>query len=826
MATIVTRETTQTDGTSPKGSPLTNAEVDTNFINLNDNKVEVSGAIIFQAKAGEALSKGDVVYVSGVSGNEPVVSKADADDASKMPAYGLAEADANLNAAVNVVTFGTLYDLDTSSFSAGDTVYVSTTAGAITTTAPTGESSLLQNIGTVIRSHASAGSIKVGGAGRTNATPNLNDGNVFIGNASNQAVARALTGDDISGGTITSFTSTGIDDNATSTAITIDSSENVGIGTSSPSELLDVGDHTAVGNRNIRISQRTGTSGLTYGGLEFYMDNTAGTEGVNAAIKYATGALRNDGELTFHTGASGSISERMRINHDGKVGINEINPQTELHLTKDTAPIVRFERDDTTIASGNGLGQIQFAHKEVGNEGVAATLRVEAGNASGSGMFVFQTGLADTVNDCMYVNHFGLVTIDPSGGGDQITHELSVRNNGSPRLTIDHLNGTGSALSSALLFRYSATNAGWIGYLGDQNLIINNDLAAGDIIYETPTEHSFTIGGTEELRITNTETSVFGTSGDIFTLVDTNLTASASNIGNVRIAFDDSAGTRVAYIGTVNNENFFVNNQYGSVKLTYAGSTKITTINEGINVTGSICIGSSSSHAGAGVVINDTPPTAFGSPMLQVGQETFTASGYYSIGLGFTNGTYTEPPAEIAAVSTSSSGGTTADIVFGTRSVTTNTAVTERVRILSTGGITFNGDTATANALDDYEEGTWTPSPNYGTVSGVDCIYTKIGNTVHVSGALAGFSDYTTTEDIIISGLPFTSSVSSTVAGAVMYRDVNVSTLTDLTAYLGSNSSTLRFYISKNNGGNWAILQYNNFDSGLGDLYFSLTYRV
>ena len=34
----------------------------------------------------------------------------------------------------------------------------------------------------------------------------------------------------------------------------------------------------------------------------------------------------------------------------------------------------------------------------------------------------------------------------------------------------------------------------------------------------------------------------------------------------------------------------------------------------------------------------------------------------------------------------------------------------ERLRILSGGGITFNGDTATANALDDYEEGTWTPT--------------------------------------------------------------------------------------------------------------------
>ena len=57
---------------------------------------------------------------------------------------------------------------------------------------PTGEAAKIQNIGTVERLHSSNGTIKVGGAGRTNATPNLNDGNVFIGNASNQSVPRAL----------------------------------------------------------------------------------------------------------------------------------------------------------------------------------------------------------------------------------------------------------------------------------------------------------------------------------------------------------------------------------------------------------------------------------------------------------------------------------------------------------------------------------------------------------------------------------------------------------------------------------------------------------
>ena len=109
-----------------------------------------------------------------------------------MPSFGLAKADANLNASVVVVTFGTLAGLDTSSFSAGDILFIDTSAGGLTNTAPTGETSLLQNIGIVQRSHASAGSIKVGGAGRTNATPNLNNRKIFLGNGSNQAVSTTL----------------------------------------------------------------------------------------------------------------------------------------------------------------------------------------------------------------------------------------------------------------------------------------------------------------------------------------------------------------------------------------------------------------------------------------------------------------------------------------------------------------------------------------------------------------------------------------------------------------------------------------------------------
>ena len=62
------------------------------------------------------------------------------------------------------------------------------------------------------------------------------------------------------------------------------------------------------------------------------------------------------------------------------------------------------------------------------------------------------------------------------------------------------------------------------------------------------------------------------------------------------------------------------------------------------------------------------------------------------------------------------------------------TASTERARFLAGGGLTFNGETAAANALDDYEEGTWTPAiSNTGytfTYSKQEGIYTKVGRLV------------------------------------------------------------------------------------------------
>ena len=49
--------------------------------------------------------------------------------------------------------------------------------------------------------------------------------------------------------------------------------------------------------------------------------------------------------------------------------------------------------------------------------------------------------------------------------------------------------------------------------------------------------------------------------------------------------------------------------------------------------------------------------------------------------------------------------------------------------VTATGGV-YLGGTGAANHLDDYEEGTWTPTPNVGTFSSTSCSYTKVGRLV------------------------------------------------------------------------------------------------
>lgn len=195
------------EGTTNLYSDQPNSTTDDVTFNIvtatNEFIGDLDGAVRFAGRnvSGATIAKGQVIYISGISGNTPEVSLAKADSSTTMPAFGIAIADISNNATGQFATFGSQTGLNVLdfgetgiTFQIGDTLYIShTEAGHITNVAPPNENCLIQNIGKIERATPTTNmTIKVGGAGRSNATPNLNDGNIFLGNASNQSVPASL----------------------------------------------------------------------------------------------------------------------------------------------------------------------------------------------------------------------------------------------------------------------------------------------------------------------------------------------------------------------------------------------------------------------------------------------------------------------------------------------------------------------------------------------------------------------------------------------------------------------------------------------------------
>ena len=105
---------------------------------------------------------------------------------------------------------------------------------------------------------------------------------------------------------------------------------------------------------------------------------------------------------------------------------------------------------------------------------------------------------------------------------------------------------------------------------------------------------------------------------------------------------------------------------------------------------------------------------------------------------------------------------------------------------------------ADANTLDDYEEGTWTPSIAFGGNSvGVTYSannagsYTKIGNRVYITGYLILTSKGSSTGSATIGGLPFsTPNLFSATSPVVFYPDA-VTYTGMIVPLIGRNSSVI-----------------------------------
>jgi len=539
---------------------------------------------------------------------------------------------------------------------------------------------------------------------------------------------------------------------AGSERLRIDSSGNVGIGTTSVDVKLHIGDTSASTLLKLERLSVGGTMGI---------DFNAGNNGsIFNNIQYgridvqstATGGSAESGMMTFHTRNSGATAERMRIESSGNVGIGTDSPSQKLHVDGGNS-LIKSSYD----ATGTTNSYLYFATRQDGN-----WRNSTIGNTGNA--LVFGTGGTGTT----HTNATERMRIDSSGNvgigtSPNTTFKLDVE--GAVRT-----NGTGLYVSE----NYSSGNNVYKIYENSNEFRIesqifgNANTASSPIVFAT----SNTDGRLARMTIDNSGNLLVGKDSDAFATAGVVLATSQNS------SFTRNSGNVLALRRNTND---------GDLVTLYKDTVKI---------------GSISSRGGStlGLILN-------------------SASG---TGAGFSGTTNAIFP--IDETTTPVNG----EISLGTTSNAFNN--------LYLSGGAYLGGTGSANHLDDYEEGTWTPTFEGADTAGTytygsrEARYTKIGRFVQVTAKMNGIDDVVEgSGSLHVTGLPF--AVSSTTDstsgfGAVVFEFFNVSDDTyNLACEAVEAASYVRFWESKDNTAN-ALVSVTDRANDSADLWFSVAYET
>ena len=161
---------------------------------------------------------------------------------------------------------------------------------------------------------------------------------------------------------------------------------NVGIGTSSPDQLL----HLAGQDNAVIRFENTDTSLIAdqiIGSVEFEKQDASGAGiGVVGGIRMRSeGSVGESTYLTVSTSnSSTNDNEVMRINSSGDVGIGTDSPLNLLHIQSTSGGQQRYGREDATVTNSEELGTISFGATQSSN-GTGASIRAQAAGSWGSG---------------------------------------------------------------------------------------------------------------------------------------------------------------------------------------------------------------------------------------------------------------------------------------------------------------------------------------------------------------------------------------------------------------------------------------------------------
>src|SRR6056300_570300 len=308
-------------------------------------------------------------------------------------------------------------------------------------------------------------------------------------------------------GTI-SFASVGIDgivSSANATAITIDSSENVGIGTTNPSTKLTVKNDsasTSFGDNNIITIQNANTTDNSRMGLAFTGNtNIGGGLAIVEAQSYDQSAGHTSLNFSVY---SGSWHNDMMVLKAGNVGIGTNSPVTALEISTDGTDQLTLNRADATINTNNTLGGIVVSADDPTENRSGAKIGFTAADNWTTNYFptniIFSNDAAGTMTPRMTIDSSGNVLVGVTSPQDftSTTTNGHTLYGGSVNAALHSRSG------NAALAVQRTTNDGAIVNIFKDTTIVGNIGTFGGTTYYASNSHGFLINGTQIEPTNNT----------------------------------------------------------------------------------------------------------------------------------------------------------------------------------------------------------------------------------------------------------------------------------------------------------------------------------